>query len=98
MICVSVILDRINSCIHVLILFLIDCDIQTAGRVASHLRKQGYLVATPGSKKKDFGLTGKPKFSVVKAEPAFSNMIKEYYDPLAKIAHHVCRYTLPVSY
>ncbi|OCL02733.1 hypothetical protein AOQ84DRAFT_348717 [Glonium stellatum] len=66
----------------------LHCDLQTAGRVASHLRKQGYLVATPGSKKKDFGLTGKPKFSPVKAEPAFSNMMKEYYDPLTKIAHH----------
>ena len=44
---------------------------------------------TAGSKKKGFALTGKPKFSAVGTEPNFSKMTAEYFNPRAKIAHHV---------
>ncbi|OCK84967.1 hypothetical protein K432DRAFT_439681 [Lepidopterella palustris CBS 459.81] len=66
----------------------LHCDLQTASRLATHLRKQGYLVATPGSKKRDFASTGQPKFLAVTTEPALSRMMKECFDPMTKVAHH----------
>jgi hypothetical protein len=70
------------------LLILADCDLQTASRLASHLRKEGYLVPAPGSKKKDYRMTGKPRFNISKAKEVVSRMMKQYFDPLAKIAHH----------
>lgn len=67
----------------------IDCDLQTASRLATHLRKEGYIIPAVGSKKRGSGTVGKQRYSTTKAEPALTRMMKQYFDPTAKIAHHV---------
>lgn len=58
----------------------------------SQLKGKKYIIPTSGSKKKGFALTGKPKFSAVSTEPNFSKMMAEFFNPEAKIAHHVRNY------
>ncbi|KAF2178333.1 hypothetical protein K469DRAFT_335916 [Zopfia rhizophila CBS 207.26] len=64
---------------------VLHCDLQTASRLASHLRKEGYLVPSLVSKK---SFAGKPRFSLSRADTVVDRMIKQYFDPLSKIAHH----------
>lgn len=66
-----------------------DDNLQLGLRIISQLKGKKYIVPTSGSKKKGFALTGKPKFSAVSTEPNFSKMIAEFFNPEAKIAHHV---------
>ncbi|KAF2841956.1 DNA-binding protein [Patellaria atrata CBS 101060] len=67
----------------------LKCNAQVAADVASHLRRKGYLVATSGSKHKNFNKRGLPKFHAVLPETdRFSRMLEEYFDPMAKVAHH----------
>lgn len=44
----------------------------------------------PGSKRREYKGTGKLRSNISKAEDVVSRMMKQYFDPLAKIAHHVC--------
>ncbi|KAF2754811.1 hypothetical protein EJ05DRAFT_134144 [Pseudovirgaria hyperparasitica] len=67
---------------------LLNCDLQTTGHVTKHLRREGYFIDTPGSHSRGFAATGKPKMMIVDREPARSRMLKQYFDPLAKIAHY----------
>lgn len=66
-----------------------DKDLRATSRVIKHLRSEKFIVATAGSKKKGFYLTGKPKFSVNRDGPDYSKLMSKYFDPTAKIAHHV---------
>ncbi|KAF2200317.1 hypothetical protein GQ43DRAFT_79188 [Delitschia confertaspora ATCC 74209] len=66
----------------------LHCDLQAAARLVKHLQKEGYLVAAPGSKKKDFRLTKKARLIINKDEVVMSRMMKQYFDPLTKIGQH----------
>ncbi|KAF2401012.1 DNA-binding protein [Trichodelitschia bisporula] len=72
----------------------LHCDIQTASGVAKHLRQEGFLVCTPGSKKRGFSQSGKPRFCAVSKSSDYERMLKRYFDPTYKIAHHL---DLPAS-
>ncbi|ORY13070.1 HORMA domain-domain-containing protein [Clohesyomyces aquaticus] len=64
---------------------VLHCDLQTATGVTSHFRKEKYLVPSSGPKKASSG----KRFSLNKDEGVVALMVKEYFDPLAKISHHV---------
>lgn len=67
-----------------------DCNGQTIVQITDMLRKQGFLLATPGSKSKGFLEKGLPKFTL-STEPAIKERLRnEIFNPLAKISHHVC--------
>ncbi|KAJ9635129.1 hypothetical protein H2199_008615 [Coniosporium tulheliwenetii] len=66
----------------------LHCDLQTASRVLRHLQKAGYIIPNPGYTKKSYKSTGKPTHHLVSTGPDFSRMMKEYFDPRTKIAHH----------
>ena len=68
---------------------MLEKDVQTTTQIIKKLKGEKYVVPTSGSKKKGFALTGKPKFSAVSTEPNFSKMIAQYFNPEAKVAHHV---------
>lgn len=66
-----------------------DCNGQTIVQITDMLRKQGFLLATPGSKSKGFLEKGLPKFTL-STEPAIKERLRnEIFNPLAKISHHV---------
>ncbi|KAF2465400.1 uncharacterized protein BDR25DRAFT_345980 [Lindgomyces ingoldianus] len=64
---------------------ILHCDLQTASGMANHFRKEKYLVSTSGPKKASSG----KRFSLNKANRVVVLMMKEYFDPLSKIAHHI---------
>ena len=72
-----------------LLLTAADCDVKTAHDLTRRLRAEGYLTATPGSHSRGFSLKGLPKYLVVKTRDQMDEMRKTYFNPLARIAHHV---------
>ncbi|EEH09193.1 conserved hypothetical protein [Histoplasma capsulatum G186AR] len=66
----------------------LNCNGQTIVQITDMLRKQGFLLATPGSKSKGFLEKGLPKFTL-STEPAIKERLRnEIFNPLAKISHH----------
>lgn len=64
-------------------------DRQTASDTFDMILSNDVLVASPGSKKKGFSQTGRPRYQVVDKEPGRSKMMEKFFDPLFKIKHYV---------
>ncbi|KAF4312674.1 Dynactin subunit 6 [Botryosphaeria dothidea] len=63
-------------------------DRQTASDTFDMILSNDVLVASPGSKKKGFSQTGRPRYQVVDKEPGRSKMMEKFFDPLFKIKHY----------
>ncbi|KLJ10566.1 hypothetical protein EMPG_14052 [Blastomyces silverae] len=70
----------------------LNCNGQTIVQITDMLRKQGFLLATPGSKSKGFVEKGLPKFTLSSETAVRQRLRNEIFNPLAKISHH---YNLP---
>ncbi|OAT02764.1 meiosis specific protein Hop1 [Blastomyces dermatitidis ER-3] len=70
----------------------LNCNGQTIVQITDMLRKQGFLLATPGSKSKGFLEKGLPKFTLSTETAVKQRLRNEIFNPLAKITHH---YNLP---
>ncbi|PGH04661.1 hypothetical protein GX51_03328 [Blastomyces parvus] len=73
----------------------LNCNGQTIVQITDMLRKQGFLLATPGSKSKGFLEKGLPKFTLSTETAVKERLRNEIFNPLAKISHH---YNLPDSH
>ncbi|KAI5298365.1 DNA binding protein, partial [Ascosphaera atra] len=65
-----------------------DCNGHTIVQITDILRKQGFLVATPGSKSKGFLSKGLPKFRIPFCAKMRERLRREVFNPLALIEHH----------
>ncbi|KAI5291701.1 DNA binding protein, partial [Ascosphaera acerosa] len=66
-----------------------NCNGHTIVQITDLLRKQGFLVATPGSKNKGFSSTGLPKFRIPFSTHMRARLRREVFNPLLKIEHYV---------
>jgi hypothetical protein len=68
---------------------IVDCDLRTAADIVMDLKKQGFVIPTPGSKSGDFAKSGKPMFHAASVNPEHAKLMAAYFDPALHIAHLV---------
>ena len=57
-----------------------------------YLKGQGYIVAAKNSRKAGYAASGKPLFVAVKEGPDNIKMLKDLFDPMTHVGHHVRHY------
>ncbi|KAF2103810.1 DNA-binding protein [Rhizodiscina lignyota] len=76
---------------------ILHCDLQTANEVLKHFKQKDFLKETPGSRSRGFAQSGKPKWTFVSSGSDYERMMREYFDPSLKIAHHLALAQLPTQ-
>ena len=60
-----------------------------AGPLYHHLKNEGYVVTASGSHRAGYSASGKAQFVAVQAGPDHDKMLRNLFDPLMHISHHV---------
>lgn len=67
----------------------LNCHVQVAAQTITQLKREGFLVLTPGSNQRTFWRTKKPKYMAVQDPEQRKRLYATYFDPTFKIGHHL---------